>query len=220
MQVDQFLQDNTFESVFSKVVVNAESLQRLKEGEWINDELINFYMEMLNARSKEHGSSLPNVHCFQSFLYPKLKNEGYRKGNLMGWSKKFDLFAKNLVLIPINHNNTHWTAVAINFDAQTIISYDSLHTSRPQVFKIIRRYLNEDHKDKKNGGEFNWDGWQDITSTDIPRQMNCYDCGIFVCKSLESLSRGDKSFPFTQNDIPYLRQEMVWEIGNQTLRRG
>ena len=51
-----------------------------------------------------------------------------------------------------------------------------------------------------------------------PQQENGYDCGVFTCQFLESLSRGEESFIFTQKDMPYLRRRMIWEIGHAILR--
>ena len=55
-------------------------------------------------------------------------------------------------------------------------------------------------------------------SQDTPQQENGYDCGVFTCQFLESLSRGEESFAFTQANMPYLRRKMVWEIGHVKLR--
>lgn len=49
---------------------------------------------------------------------------------------QFDIFAKDIVLIPINHNNTHWTAAAINFRRKRIESYDSMGMPRRAVFEV------------------------------------------------------------------------------------
>jgi len=35
---------------------------------------------------------------------------------------------------------------------------------------------------------------------------------------METLSRGEEYFNFTQKDMPYLRRRMIWEIGNAKLR--
>jgi sentrin-specific protease 1 len=50
--------------------------------------------------------------------------------------EQIDLFSKDVVLIPINHGNAHWTAAAINFRRKRIESYDSMnhYTNRP--FKV------------------------------------------------------------------------------------
>lgn len=50
--------------------------------------------------------------------------------------KQFDLFSKDIILIPINHSNSHWTAAAINFRRKRIESYDSMGMDRNNVYKV------------------------------------------------------------------------------------
>lgn len=52
---------------------------------------------------------------------------------------------------------------------------------------------------------------------DVPQQENGYDCGVFTCQFLENLSRGTDRFNFSQKNMPYLRQRMIWEIGRARL---
>ena len=52
---------------------------------------------------------------------------------------------------------------------------------------------------------------------DVPQQENGFDCGVFTCQFLETLSRGEECFNFCQQNMPYLRQRMIWEIGTARL---
>jgi sentrin-specific protease 1 len=49
---------------------------------------------------------------------------------------QFDLFSKDVILIPVNHNNAHWTGAAINFRRKRIESYDSMGMAKDEVFKV------------------------------------------------------------------------------------
>ena len=49
---------------------------------------------------------------------------------------KVDLFSKDVILIPINHDNSHWTAAAINFRTKRIESYDSMGMPRTTIQKV------------------------------------------------------------------------------------
>ena len=64
--------------------------------------------------------------------------------------------------------------------------------------------------------------WAPISSSQCqatPQQENGYDCGVFACQFLQSLSRGEEDdFGFSQVDMLYLRRRMIWEIGNVKLR--
>lgn len=57
---------------------------------------------MISERSKNSG---PKVHAFNTFFYPKLMKTGH--ASLRRWTKKVDLFAMDIVLIPI-HLGMHW----------------------------------------------------------------------------------------------------------------
>ncbi|KAK0233372.1 cysteine proteinase [Armillaria fumosa] len=227
-KVKTFLKKSGVVSKYEREQVTGQDLQRLKPGQWLNDEIINFYGAMILGRSeasKENPAvngaakgkvTLLNVHYFSTFFWSKLDKDGYEKARLAKWTKKFDIFAKDMVLIPVNHNNMHWTAAAINFRCKRIESYDSMNMNRQLVFKHLRHYLDAEHRNKKKK-PFDFTGWEDYTLKDTPQQENGYDCGVFTCQFLQSLSRGEESFNFTQADIPYLRRRMILEIGQASL---
>jgi sentrin-specific protease 1 len=95
--------------VISKVAreqVSDQDISRLLPGQWLNDEIINFYGAMILARSegsKENPGSQRNgkttkkttfldVHYFSSFFWSKLTKEGYENGRLAKWTKKVFAF--------------------------------------------------------------------------------------------------------------------------------
>ncbi|KAJ7275250.1 hypothetical protein B0H12DRAFT_247743 [Mycena haematopus] len=228
-KVTELLRKNGVISKYAREQVNDQDIVRLKPNKWLNDEVINFYGAMILGRSeaskenpvangKSGKQKKPlDVHYFSTFFWTKLEKEGYEKGRLAKWTKKIDIFAKDTILIPVNHANVHWTAAAINFRQKRIESYDSMHDDRARVFKLLRQYLDLEHRNKKKT-PFDFTGWEDYTSADTPMQENGFDCGVFTCQFLESLSRGEESFNFSQKDILYLRRRMIWEIGNASLR--
>ncbi|KAF9270478.1 cysteine proteinase [Marasmius fiardii PR-910] len=226
-QVNAFLKKRGVISKYAREQVTDQDIVRLRPGSWLNDEIINFYGAMILGRSesckgdKENkGSSGKPLDAwyFSSFFWSKLEKEGYDKGRLAKWTKKIDIFSKDVILIPVNHNNMHWTGAAINFRRRRIESHDSMNTmDRSRVFKHLRAYLDAEHRNKKKT-PFDFSEWNDYTSGDTPQQENGYDCGVFTCQFLESLSRGEETFNFTQSDIPYLRRRMIWEIGNAKLK--
>ncbi|KAJ7706402.1 hypothetical protein B0H17DRAFT_919159 [Mycena rosella] len=215
-------------SKYAREQVTDQDIMRLRPNKWLNDEVINFYGALILGRSdacKENpatnGKSKVkkplDVHFFSTFFWTKLEKEGYEKGRLAKWTKKIDIFSKDVILIPVNHGNIHWTGAAINFRQKRIESYDSMHDDRARVIKLLRQYVDLEHRNKKKA-PFDFTGWEDYAPADIPQQDNGFDCGVFTCQFLESLSRGQESFNFCQKDILYLRRRMIWEIGNATLR--
>ncbi|KAG9314631.1 cysteine proteinase [Chiua virens] len=238
-QVDLLLAKKGVISKIAREQVCDKDLSRLLPCQWLNDELINFYGAMILERSEAckenpatNGRKNPlNVHYFNTFFWSKLQGEGYERARLAKWTKKFDIFSKDVVLIPINHNNSHWTGAAINFRRKRIESYDSMNLDRHHVFKSLRQYLDLECQNKKKR-PFDFTGWvnhcPDVSRVpcahyprilmslqqDTPQQENGYDCGVFTCQFVEALSRGEETFNFSQRDMPYLRRRMIWEIAH------
>ncbi|KAI0695657.1 cysteine proteinase [Cytidiella melzeri] len=231
-EVDTLLSKRGIISKCVREQVSDKDLQRLKPGQWLNDEIINFYGQLLLLRSEEAASKANkenksgkgkflNAHYFNTFFWSKLTGEGYEKARLAKWTKKIDIFSKDVILIPINHGNAHWSGAAINLRQKRIESYDSMTFERPFVYRALRGYLDAEHRNKKKT-PFDFTGWEDyvceLSLQDTPQQMNGFDCGVFTCQFLESLSRGEEGFAFNQSNMPYLRRRMIWEIGHAKLR--
>lgn len=189
--------------------ITRRDVNTLKDLTWLNDEVINFYFNLLMDRGKK---SEPHVHVFSTFFYPRLLKVGHK--GLARWTKKVDLFAMDVIMVPI-HLGMHWCLAAIDIRAKTITYYDSLLGENQQCVKALRDYINAEHIAKK-GGPLDLAEWKCVIEKDIPEQLNGCDCGVFTCKYAEYLSQ-DKSFDFDQSDMPYFRRRMIWEIVNKTL---
>jgi sentrin-specific protease 1 len=101
-QVDAFLRQRVVISKLDREQVADKDIARLRPSQWLNDEIINFYGALIQARSQEKenisarsgatnalGRGQPlNVHFFNTFFWTKLKGEGYEKGRLQKWTKK------------------------------------------------------------------------------------------------------------------------------------
>jgi hypothetical protein len=80
--------------------IQRESIQRLLPGQWLNDEVISYFLVMLSKRDEEmcrEDPSRKRCHFFKSFFMTKLLNEGhtnpaldgkYEYKNVKRWSKK------------------------------------------------------------------------------------------------------------------------------------
>ncbi|WOO79693.1 Sentrin-specific protease [Vanrija pseudolonga] len=213
--------DRSFAATLGSAELSSSSLQRLKPDVWLNDEVINFYVELINTRAKDDGRPL---HCLNTFFYEKLSVAGYAGAKLARWTKrmKLDIFALDKLLIPINHGNSHWVCAVINFKQRRIEYYDSLADSgrRYEVFKTLRGYLQSEHQEKK-GSSFDLRKWEDQFDPDTPKQNNYTDCGVFACQTLESTARGrdlvKQKFEFDGDNMAFFRRLMVVEIASGAL---
>ena len=194
---------------------NAEitrgDISTLRESVWLNDEVVNFYFNLIKSRSESDGN-LPKVHVFNTFFYPKIMKTGH--AGVKRWTRKVDIFAVDIILIPV-HLGMHWCLAVVDFKNKEIVYYDSLKGKNPSCIQGLRKYLADESLDKKKKA-FDFAGWKDIMPKDIPEQMNGCDCGVFMSKYAEYKSRFVK-FTFTQENMPYFRKRMIFEILSKQL---
>uniref|UniRef100_A0A8C6Y0X1 SUMO specific peptidase 1 n=1 Tax=Naja naja TaxID=35670 RepID=A0A8C6Y0X1_NAJNA len=126
-------QDEVLSEAF-RLTITRKDIQTLKHLNWLNDEIINFYMNMLMERSKQKG--FPTVHAFNTFFFTKLKTAGYPA--VKRWTKKVDIFSVDILLVPI-HLGVHWCLAVTDFRKKNITYYDSMGGSNSEACKILLR---------------------------------------------------------------------------------
>jgi sentrin-specific protease 1 len=100
-EVSRLLKKRGVISKVARLQVTDVDISRLKPGTWLNDEIINFYGQLILERSEAHPrkngvkngarsdkGTILNVHYFNSFFFEKLAQEGYDKARLAKWTKK------------------------------------------------------------------------------------------------------------------------------------
>lgn len=230
-------------SAITGAEVAGKDMIKLRPSQWLNDEIINFYGVMINDRSaaavarRKAGKStqedeeLLDVHVFSSFFYEKVNGGGQQ--SVKRWTRKVDLFAKDMVIMPVNLGNSHWVCAAINIGQKRFEYYDSMgrinhgvlqvcdtdtcvDCDRLCCFQKLRSYLEAEHLDKKKT-KLDLTGWTDYSNPKTPQQDNGWDCGVFTSQFMECLSRKDGHFDFAQTNMKYMRLKMVAEIQRKEL---
>uniref|UniRef100_A0A672H5C4 Sentrin-specific protease 1-like n=1 Tax=Salarias fasciatus TaxID=181472 RepID=A0A672H5C4_SALFA len=196
LEVNKVLRGGNPHEVLSEgfgLSLTRKDLQTLSNLNWLNDEVINFYMNLLVERSKE--PELPSVNTFNTFFYPKLRSSGYSA--VRRWTKKMDIFAKDILLIPV-HLGVHWCLAVVDFRKKAIMYFDSMGNNNDEACNVLLDYLEKESKDKK-GKDLDTSDWtlHSKTRSEIPQQMNGSDCGMFTCKYADYITR-DKQITFTQ----------------------
>jgi hypothetical protein len=104
--------------------ITIRKLKCLRPRTWLNDEVINFYFNMLmSGLHREEG-----FYSFSSFFFVRLLDPnkgGYLYQNVRRWTTTVDIFSKKKIFFPINIDNTHWTLLLIDLTVKTIFYYDS-----------------------------------------------------------------------------------------------
>lgn len=189
--------------------VLRKDIQTLLGLNWLNDEIINAYMNLIVQRGRKKGYR--NVHAFNTFFYPKLRDSGYN--SIKRWTRKIDIFSFDYVLVPV-HLGNHWCLAVIDFTRPAISYFDSLGGYPNGCCDILLGYLKQESKDKRKVEFENEENWRLIDKyheEGIPQQKNCSDCGVFACTYAEYLTREAK-LDFSQEHMPYFRKKMIYEI--------
>ncbi|KAJ3183489.1 Smt3-specific protease [Geranomyces variabilis] len=194
------------------IEIRPNDLGTLRPGIWLNDEVINYYGQMVMARNKAHPELHPKVHIFNTFFYEKLQTEPFYE-NVRRWTKKakVNVFEIDKVIAPLHFGN-HWACGVINMRDKRIEYYDSLGPSyAAEVFKNLRDYVKYEYADKQRG-QFSFNGWTDYAPKNGPRQNNGQDCGVFTALFMAHAAAGGVPLRF-EGDVPsYWRRRLMAEI--------
>ncbi|XP_075551362.1 uncharacterized protein LOC142584906 isoform X2 [Dermacentor variabilis] len=109
------------------IAVHSADLRCLREGQFLNDVIIDFYLKyLLLERLSEEVRQ--RTHIFSSFFYPRLTQRlnprapgqqgltpaARRHRNVRTWTRHVDIFAKDFIVVPINQN-AHWFLAVLCF---------------------------------------------------------------------------------------------------------
>ena len=209
----------------------------MRGGEWLNDEVINFYLRMIKdrqVRDAEAGGRLPKVWVWTTMFYKKLYS--VESGSYVGkydykgvkrWTLPARLKARKLpaesvfdvdkIIVPL-HQEVHWTVCVIDLRAKRLTFYDSMHHSDVlNALTNLKRWLSDEHQAKK-GEPLDLSDWEVVERPHehgeaVPSQLNGVDCGVFMLKMAEYQAR-DAKMTFSQDDMPFFRRRIVADILN------
>lgn len=197
----------------NNISVTREKLLCLKDREWLNDEVINFYFDLLNDLN-------PNkVFLWNSFFWLKLSSDGngYNYKAVQRWTsrRKVDIFKFEKIIFPMNIGKNHWALGLVDLNDKTIQYFDSLapRTVHTSFAEYIIRYLEDEFRDKHKEKPC-----PDFLATfttalvDPPQQTNGYDCGVFTCMNAECITAGRNWIDFDQSMIPDMRRKILSQI--------
>lgn len=236
-RLDQVLKNHSADSVIIEspkmhVPIFPVDLMSLKPTKWLTDNVLHAYIDLVQTRNdnrhviKNHkdwnhpvplmthqinkiisreSEMVTNIKRIMFSVMEKLKNGGTNN------------YKSNMVFIPFNIENKHWTLIIVDFRKSNgfdVLYLDSIsgnfnlslvqnHLHKiVQIFKIatamyynelytvntteydINRYNSNNIIDKFDSLDINI-----IEVTNLQRQNNGYDCGVFVCKYADAFSR-------------------------------
>ncbi|KAN0062249.1 hypothetical protein ACQY0O_005430 [Thecaphora frezii] len=105
-----------FEGVGSVTLLESD-LDRLDDGEFLNDTLIEFGLKTLLEEIRSRDPALADqIYVFNSFFYKRLTEFPVKKSylNVRKWTNKVDLFSKRYIVLPINEDYHWYLAIVVN----------------------------------------------------------------------------------------------------------
>ncbi|KAM6962467.1 sentrin-specific protease 5-like [Aplochiton taeniatus] len=189
-----------FKVSHNKHTLTLEDLSTLEEQNWLNDQVINMYGELIMEATQN------KVHFFNSFFHRQLVAKGYE--GVKRWTKKVDLFSKSLLLVPI-HLEIHWSLITVDMATKTINYYDSQGIVFKHTIDNIMKYILSEAKEKEKTSYQK--GWRMVINKGIPQQKNDSDCGVFVLEYCRCLSV-KQPLKFSQEDMPRVRKRIYKEL--------
>ncbi|CAH9129781.1 unnamed protein product [Cuscuta epithymum] len=199
----------------SNIDITGTLLQCLEPGKWLNDEVINVYLELLKERETREPHKFLKCHFFNTFFYKKLISgkTGYNYQSVRRWTSKrklgYCIFECDKIFVPV-HKEIHWCLAVINRKDKKFQYLDSLRGSDSNVLKALARYYVDEVKDK-SGEDIDVNSWDRELVEDLPEQQNGFDCGMFMIKYADFYSR-NIGLCFNQEHMPYFRVRTAKEI--------
>jgi hypothetical protein len=199
-----------------KVWVNTNDLRRLRHGEKLNCNIMNFFFHLLQKRDWEimGGRSL-FFNTYWLAVLGGVEKRSYNYDGVKRWHKDVDIFELDRLFIPVNQEQAHWTFMLVEIQSREIYYFDSMEDGgryKDKCVETVTKFLQDEWRDKKGKiSKFKWKVGKSKFGS-VPQQENGIDCGVFACAFAESISRGRQSFGFKQEDITALRLQIALSI--------
>ncbi|XP_015573337.1 ubiquitin-like-specific protease ESD4 isoform X2 [Ricinus communis] len=166
----------------SNIDITGEILRCLAPGAWLNDEVINVYLELLKEREKREPEKFLKCHFFNTFFYKKLLSGDYKAVRRWTTERKLGYFLIDCdkIFVPV-HREVHWCLAIINKKDQKFQYLDSLKGRDFKVLENLAKYYVEEVKDKCKK-DIDVSNWELEFVEDLPEQQN----GTAVLVKLQS----------------------------------
>jgi sentrin-specific protease 1 len=172
--------------------------------EWLNDDVINIYIEMMEKRFIREN--ITSYRILNSYF--ATNTLGKTETQIQRVLKKKTLDKSHILIMPINNRN-HWYFAI--FDEGEIVVHDSMkhdanyYLENP-IFKNALKFSKMFYERQ----------YTLVVRDDYPQQDNHYDCGVFMLMGIRDTLR-KKQWTFHQGDIRFKRIQIAHEILEENL---
>jgi Ulp1 protease family, C-terminal catalytic domain len=161
------------------ITLRREDFKRLRGVRWLNDEIINSYVALINQRNVLYRERVaaatasaiskvgddggagktrqrPHTYVFNTYFYTRLMTCGYDFPGVARWTRraKVDVTAQDLILIPVNLGNYHWVLTGIDMRNKCFLYLDSMQgRDSSGVVDSLKRWLCDEVADKRGSAQ-------------------------------------------------------------------
>jgi len=198
------------------IALRLWDMQRIAPGVFLQDEVINAYASLLERREAAWAVAEQRpvrIHFFNTFMFEKLVMGDERTYNyeaVCRWSRDLQFKNYDAVFVPINLG-IHWVLGIVYPKRRVVETYDSLGSVPDWVVACLVSWIKDDMTAHGHcRGKWTW------TKMNCRMQENGTDCGVFMVKTMDYMSRGLPQASMT-GDMNYYRRRMAAELFAQTL---
>jgi len=172
------------------IPLQMEDFQLTLPNKLFKDELVNAYVELLRVRQLKFSSSVrpkPHFIFFNSFFFDKLTERGcVNYDAVRRWTRKEVVLKVRKIFIPVNITDAHWFLAVVVPAAGRVQLYDSIGRAQEHMGNNIALWANKEasvHGLPKRV-------WS-VVKMPCRVQDNNEDCGVFTCRHMELMTKGE-----------------------------
>ncbi|KAB2092200.1 hypothetical protein ES319_A02G013000v1 [Gossypium barbadense] len=181
-------------------------------GYYIDDSVVNAFFKLLKKRSDKYPNVYIKHYSFDPQIATCLIKGSKLEGEVLAWFKAEKLRGVHKLFLPMCLS-AHWVLFCVDTREKKISWLDPIPSSRIKSNNVEKQIILQWFTNYllPEFGYNDADEWPFVVRTDIPKQENSIDCGVFVMKYGDCLTHGD-FFPFTQKDMIYFRRCIFLDI--------
>lgn len=184
-----------------------KNLRTLKPGTWLNDEVVNAYLRLVDS---DLEACNPRVRVVNTFFLDQFIKESGNSAKILRILSRRRINVKELdqLFVPINTNNMHWSFLMLDLVKGKATYCDSL--SNPSI-PSQKELLGLARMLQTSRGNAQDEFCKITLHPTFCKQNNLVDCGVFMLKGIDELSRFSR-LSFSQADVDYLRHLICFEL--------
>lgn len=198
--------------------------------DWMTDEVINMYVEILRARVLDGTGRPLAIFSTHLALWLELPGNANNAVKCLNWYKAVnrspniptqEIQSIEGFLFPCNPGRSHWTALFLDISNRADVYYDDCQGQpTPRLVNSLRKYVHRLAVSTQS--EFSPDNARQVADYDhsenVPisaqgyRQENGTDCGKFLLSNASSVIDGLSPLEYTLQDLGVMTERMALEI--------